>query len=73
MKPGYQTTEFWVTAVTQVIAILTTVAVLSPRDAGALTDNTTSIVTAIFTLGTNAAAVIHYIRGRHALKAKGNP
>jgi len=73
MKPGYLTTEFWVTLVTQFVSVLTVLGVVTAQNAGQLTDSATGIVTATFTLLTNAAAVIHYIRSRTALKLKGQP
>jgi hypothetical protein len=72
MKPGYLTTEFWVTLVGQLIAILATVGVLSAHDASTLTEAATRITTAAFTLGSSAAVVIHYVKARTSLKAKGN-
>jgi hypothetical protein len=73
MKPGYQTTEFWVTLFGQAIALLTTIGVFNSQDAATLGDGITKIVTAVFTLGTSALVALHYVKSRWALKAKGTP
>lgn len=38
MKPGYKTTEFWVTIAVQIVGILTTTGMFTPEQAGAITD-----------------------------------
>lgn len=43
-KPGYKTTEFWVTAVAQVIGILALFGVIEPAKANILSDALVQVV-----------------------------
>lgn len=68
MKPGYQTTEFWVTAANTVITLLATVGLVSSSAAAEVRDPIMQSVGAAVVLAQNAAMVIYYIKGRVALK-----
>jgi hypothetical protein len=67
-KPGWKTTEWWTTSISQLLALLTVFGVLTPTDAHSLEEALAKIVAAAFLLATNAWIVVHYIRGRVALK-----
>ena len=46
-KPGYKTTEFWVTVVCQILGILALAGVISPEQNTVLADGVTQIVGAV--------------------------
>ncbi len=48
-KPGYKTTEFWVTVVCQILGILALAGVISPEQNTALADGVSQIVGAVVT------------------------
>jgi hypothetical protein len=68
-KPGWKTTEWWTTTISQLLALLTVFGVLTPADAHTLEEALAKIVAATFLLATNAWIVVHYIKGRVALKS----
>lgn len=47
MKPGYKTTEFWMTLVVQVLAILVTLGVVTPDQQAVFTESADKLMTAI--------------------------
>jgi hypothetical protein len=67
-KPGWKTTEWWTTTISQVLAVLTVFGVLTPTDAHSLEESLAKITAATFLLATNAWIVVQYIKGRVALK-----
>jgi hypothetical protein len=67
-KPGWKTTEWWTTSISQLLALLTVFGVLTPTDAHSLEEALAKIVAATFLLATNAWIVVQYIKGRVALK-----
>jgi len=73
MKPGWQTSEFWVTLIGQVLALLAITGAISIGDRDKLETALTNAVTAVFTLLTSAVIVIGYIRSRTALKSAAIP
>lgn len=70
MKPGYKTTEFWTTAVSQGLALLTVVGVLSTGDAATLGGELTKAITAVSVLAVSGWNVAAYIKARTTIKAK---
>ena len=67
MKPGYKTTEFWVTLITQILGILQMFGVIKPEEAVGLTQGTGQIVGGVMTV---APAIGYAIsRGRAKQKA----
>lgn len=68
MKPGYQTTEFWTTAATNLMGFLVVIGAVSSGDATSLTQAITTSVTAIATLAANGYVVANYIKSRTELK-----
>ena len=64
MKPGFQTTEFWLALGSQVVLMLVLFGVVTPEDSDALKDAVTKIVTGVFTV----ASSVSYIVGRYLLK-----
>lgn len=69
MKPGYLTSECWITVGVLVAGLAVQLGFVNAADVGGLTDGWSKTVTAIFTLGAQAAAALAYLRSRHALKA----
>ncbi len=72
-KPGWKTTEWWTTSISQLLALLTVFGVLTPTDAHSLEEALAKVVAATFLLATNAWIVVHYIKGRVALKMGERP
>lgn len=64
MKPGIQTTEFWVTLIPQLATILVVVGVLPAEDVDAVVKMVAGIITGIVSV----ISLIAYIRSRTALK-----
>lgn len=69
VKPGWKTTEFWITLLGQVLALLVALGVVQTSDAGLLGNALSNSITAIATLLANALIVVNYVRGRAHLKA----
>jgi hypothetical protein len=67
-KPGWKTTEWWTTSISQLLALLTVFGVLTPTDAHSLEESLVKIVAATFLLAANAWIVVQYIKGRVAIK-----
>jgi len=67
-KPGYKTTEFWVTILTQVFGILAVLGILTPEQTTALSESFTQITGAIVI----TAASFGYSLSRGKAKAKAN-
>jgi hypothetical protein len=68
MKPGWKTTEFWQTAITQGLSLLTLVGFVSGVEAKTLEDALAKCVAAIFALAANGLVVVLYVKGRLSLK-----
>jgi hypothetical protein len=69
-KPGWKTTEWWTTTISQLFALLTVFGILAPADARTLEESLAKIVAAAFLLAANAWIVVQYIKGRVALKTQ---
>lgn len=70
-KPGYQTTEFWIAIVSQLLALLMIAGVITPQDKTTLEGALSSLVAAIATIVASAWVVIRYIDARYNLKLTG--
>ena len=70
-KPGWKTTEWWTTTISQLLALLTVFGILAPAEAHTLEEALAKIVAATFLLAANAWIVVQYIKGRVALKTQG--
>ncbi len=68
MKPGYRTTEFWITLATQVLTLLAVTGWISGADRDNLTSAVTQAITAVFSLLTSAGVVKQYIQSRAHVK-----
>lgn len=66
MKPGIQTSEFWITFLSTVIGLLVMLGIIVPSQANVLIQNLSIIVGAIFSV----VPAIAYILGRTWLKSK---
>src|SRR5262249_35119678 len=64
MKPGYRTTEFWLTLLAQVPLFLATAGVIPTTDAPKLTDDWGKVSTGVV----SAISLIAYIASRYHLK-----
>ncbi len=68
MKAGYKTTEFWMTAVTSLLALLVTVGWVTQADAQTLQQALAAMVVALGAVITNGVVVWHYINSRTDVK-----
>jgi hypothetical protein len=68
LRPGWQTSEFWIALVNQVLALLVLAGVLVPADRDQLGPALGNAVVAVFTLLGSAAVVWKYIHARTVLK-----
>lgn len=73
MKPGYQTTEFWVTLLSQALSVLVLLRVITPQDETTLGSALGNAVAAIFALLASAKVVGDYLRSRTSLKQGRTP
>lgn len=69
MKPGWQTTEFWVTCVTQVLAIIVGAGVVPQGDQPSLSAALQGVVNGVAAVLASAAVVVTYIMSRTRIKA----
>lgn len=68
MKPGYWTTEFWLSAAVALVAFIAVVFNLSPSESGALEAELTKVITAIAGLVSAFLTIRKYIESRTAIK-----
>lgn len=68
IKPGYQTSEFWVVLATKLVALAVLFGVVKPDAAETLSAALTQCVTAAFVVGGVIAVSLTYMRGRHSQK-----
>lgn len=69
MKPGWQTSEFWVTCITQVLAIMVGAGVVPQGDSPSLSAALQGIVNGAAAVIASAAVVVTYIMSRTRIKA----
>ena len=68
IKPGWQTSEAWITGGVLLAGLLVQIGFVNSADLSRITDGWSQAVTAIFTLLFQASAAVHYLHGRNALK-----
>ena len=68
MKPGYQTTEFWLTLLSQILALCVLLGWINVGDKDRLETALTNTVTAAFTFAASASVVWQYLQSRTRLK-----
>jgi hypothetical protein len=66
-KPGYKTTEFWLTAAATLITTLSITGVIGPNDSGTLI----TLVKDVVAGGVALFGLIAYVAGRVKLKSEG--
>lgn len=69
MKPGYQTTEFWLTLLVNLVAVGSAFGVLNGEQAQALTDAAPQLAVVAVLIFAGVAFGIRYIGSRETLKA----
>ncbi len=69
VKPGYQTTEFWMTFVGLLVPFFVLFGVLTPEEGEALILTTVDAITAIGALLVSAAPILAYIKSRAQVKS----
>ncbi len=70
MKPGWKTTEFWLTLGISMIAILVALGVVTPAERESVNGWWTNTVSTIALLVAQATTAWRYIQSRQALKAE---
>lgn len=70
VKPGWKTTEFWLTVGFQMLPLMVIFGILSQGEVDTLAQAVTEAVKAITALVVAAAPLWKYIEGRTALKFK---
>ena len=70
MKPGWQTSEFWLTAAMQIIGLLVVVGVIAVGDKATVEGAVAEGIKAIFALATNALVLWKYIQSRGEVKVE---
>lgn len=68
MKPGYKTTEFWLTLLAQIVPLLVLAGIVPREDVKTVLDSTTGIITGTSVVVTNALVLASYISRRLGLK-----
>ncbi len=71
VKPGWKTSECWHAVLTQVVAFVTLMGIISKTDADGLGVAIGDIITAVFVILTNAGIVATYMQTRFRLKVPG--
>jgi hypothetical protein len=72
-KKGIYTSEFWIAAVSQALALLVILGIVTMQDKATLEGALSSAVTAVGTLITSAMVVWKYIQSRTTLKTPAPP
>ena len=67
-RPGYQTTEFWLTLMTALLSCLVATGVIEPENRQVLQENLDSIIVKSAAILGNAVVIYQYIASRVALK-----
>lgn len=68
IKPGYKTTEFWISLAANVVALLVIMGIVTPESQADLVEATSRIVEGVFAVITSVTAIIAYIRSRTKVK-----
>jgi uncharacterized membrane protein YgdD (TMEM256/DUF423 family) len=69
MKPGWKTSEFWVTIATKCLALLCVAGAITTADEQNLATTATKGITAVFAILAAARVIAEYIKGRSAIKS----
>lgn len=72
-KPGYMTTEFWLTAVHQVISVALLLHFVPAADATAIDASLSQLIPAIFIVLAQGYGLVTYVKGRAAGKVVAPP
>lgn len=68
IKPGWQTTEFWMTIVSSIVGMLTLFGVVAKEEADSIVVLVQSLVTASIGLALAVAPIVAYIKSRAEIK-----
>ena len=67
-RPGYQTTDCWLTLMTALRSCLVATGVIEPENRAVLEQNLSGIIVKTAAILGNAVVIFHYIASRVALK-----
>jgi hypothetical protein len=70
MKPGWQSSEFWIALVGQALAVLALTGAINVGDKDKIETALANAVTAVFTILSSTAVVVRYIKSRSELKSQ---
>ena len=68
-KPGWQTSEFWLTLAAQVIPVLVLLGVLTPDQSSGVNDAVANVIKDAFALLASVIPVAVYVWGRAKVKS----
>ena len=68
VKPGWQTTEFWISLGTNLVSLLVALGIVAMQDGASIQGAIVSAVTAAFALISAAVIVWKYVQSRTAAK-----
>ncbi len=71
VKPGWKTTEFWVSIVAQITTVLVLIGVLNQGDSTSLNASIAESIEAVGIVIVNALVVLGYIKSRTEVKKNG--
>ncbi|MFO0966847.1 MAG: hypothetical protein U0793_14840 [Gemmataceae bacterium] len=71
-KPGYKSTEFWLSLITQALGFAMLLGFVSANESRTLEESLGKAIAAIFTIIASGKTAIEYIRSRTALKSEGD-
>jgi hypothetical protein len=69
MKPGYQTSEFWIAIITKLLAVFCVAGVITTADEQKLAATATNAVIGVFAIITAGKVIGEYIKGRSTVKS----
>lgn len=69
MKAGWKTSEFWLTVVSSVLAVMVVAGAVKPDESATLSQAVQTAITAVGVVVSNAAIVWNYIKSRTDAKA----
>lgn len=69
MKPGWKTSEFWITLVTKLLAFMAVIGAIKTADEQNLAQTATSAIMGVFAILAAAKVIAEYIKGRSSVKS----
>lgn len=71
-KPGWKTTEFWISVAAQILAVVVLLGLMSQSDSETVGQAISQSIEAVGVIVANAAIILGYIKSRTTAKNGGN-